>query len=468
MKSSRRQQRTDTQMQSDPIADARKSPAPKYTNPGSEAGPAKGAKVETRRNQISAWTLRLRSAFARRTSQQKRSVIFGVALGVLLAVALAAPQCKKSDKERLQEQGISHYTCPMHPQIHEYKPGHCPICHMQLVPVRIEGSDSDKKPATNDSGANPSGESVSADEDSANKSKESPDTKNTFLVSPERQQLIGVTYSDVRKSQANFHIETTGRGAFDPELGVAVKEYLMVYRDPSLREAAISRLKLLGMGSREIGNITRYRAAYESLYNPSDGGPVWVYATLYESDAVAVKPGMKARVHIPGTRSEGFTGQVISLSPVVASTTRTIDARILVPNAGGQIRPDSFVHVDISVPLGEALIVPRSAIVDNGESRYVFVQRGQGKLEVRHVEIGPELDEGVVILEGLNEGERVVDNGTFLIDSESQLKSSFRQFDRDSKPSSGHQHGSDETKSQNETIDSQNKSRPGENLRGER
>ena len=136
--------------------------------------------------------------------------------------------------------------------------------------------------------------------------------------------------------------------------------------------------------------------------------------------------------------------------------------------AGGQIRPDSFVHVDISVPLGEALIVPRSAIVDNGESRYVFVQRGQGKLEVRHVEIGPELDEGVVILEGLNEGERVVDNGTFLIDSESQLKSSFRQFDRDSKPSSGHQHGSDETKSQNETIDSQNKSRPGEKLRGER
>ena len=92
------------------------------------------------------------------------------------------------------------------------------------------------------------------------------------------------------------------------------------------------------------------------------------------------------------------------------------------------------MHVDISVPLGESLIVPRSSIVDNGQSRYVFVDKGEGRLQVRHVEVGPELDQGVVILEGLKEGERVVDNGTFLIDSEAQLKSSFRQF--------GHDHGS--------------------------
>ncbi len=343
---------------------------------------------------------------------------------VLIAMTVLAAfvaGCGKSEREQLAEQGISHYTCPMHPQINESRPGKCPICNMDLVPVMLEGHNHSKDGEAKDGEKSMEMDSSESDGPLVN-------------VSTERQQLIGVSYSTVKKIDASFHIETTGRGAFDPELGVAVKEYLMVYRDPSLREAAISRLKLLGMGGREIANITRYRAAYESLYNPRDGGPVWVYATLYESDVGSVTPGLTARVHIPGTRSEGFRGEVISLSPVVGSTTRTIDARILVRNAGGEIRPDSFVHVDISVPLGESLIVPRSSIVDNGQSRYVFVDKGEGRLQVRHVEVGPELDQGVVILEGLKEGERVVDNGTFLIDSEAQLKSSFRQF--------GHDHGS--------------------------
>lgn len=376
-----------------------------------------------------------------------RGKLLGLSILLLSGFALLSGSCGKSPEEKLREQGISHYTCPMHPQIKEHRPGQCPICHMDLVPVKREGHDhsehegSERGDSNNGSESGQDGSRDTGEEGSEENGEEKDSGKPggpVIQVSAERQQLIGVSYSPVRKIDASFHIETTGRGAFDPELGVAVKEYLMVYRDPSLREAAVSRLKLLGMGGREIANITRYRAAYESLYNPRDGGPVWVYATLYESDVGAVEPGYTARVHIPGTRSEGFRGTIISLSPVVGSTTRTIDARILVPNAGGKIRPDSFVHVDISVPLGESLIVPRSSIVDNGQSRYVFVHRGDNRLEVRHIEVGPELDEGVVILEGLEEGELVVDHGTFLIDSEAQLKSAFQQFESSHKMESPH------------------------------
>ncbi|MBU42542.1 MAG: hypothetical protein CMN76_04935 [Spirochaetaceae bacterium] len=394
---------------------------------------------------------------------------FLLLLSLFVLSGAIALQCGKSPEEKLKEQGISHYTCPMHPQIKEYGPGQCPICNMDLVPVMLEGHDHSEMDSKDkgDSGSM-DGESDGTQKDNESAEGEGDDANKrkgpTINVSAERQQLIGVSYSPAKRIDASFHIETTGRGAFDPELGVAVKEYLMVYRDPSLREAAISRLKLLGMGGREIANITRYRAAYESLYNPRDGGPVWVYATLYESDVGAVKPGYKARVHIPGTRSEGFTGEVISLSPVVGSTTRTIDARILVRNAGGEIRPDSFVHVDISVPLGDSLIVPRSSIVDNGQTRYVFVHRGEGKLQVREVEIGPELDEGVVILEGLEEGELVVDHGTFLIDSEAQLKSSFQSFDSHA----GHSQGSKDPEPAEKTGESNHSNHGSENNGGSR
>jgi membrane fusion protein, copper/silver efflux system len=75
----------------------------------------------------------------------------------------------------------------------------------------------------------------------------------------------------------------------------------------------------------------------------------------------------------------------------------------------------------IDTPVPEALTVPNEAVLDSGESQYVFVARGSGLVEPRNVRVGASDGERVQILEGLAEGDAVVTAGNFLLDSESRL-----------------------------------------------
>ena len=84
-----------------------------------------------------------------------------------------------------------------------------------------------------------------------------------------------------------------------------------------------------------------------------------------------------------------------------------------------------FVDVEFPLASSRQLTVPVDAVLDAGQRQTVFVDRGDGYLEPRQVEIGDRLDDRVVILSGLKEGERIVTSANFLIDSESQLKSAM-------------------------------------------
>jgi Cu(I)/Ag(I) efflux system membrane fusion protein len=87
------------------------------------------------------------------------------------------------------------------------------------------------------------------------------------------------------------------------------------------------------------------------------------------------------------------------------------------------LRPDMFVEVNFSIALPQHVTVPTDAVLDSGLKKTVFVDRGNGYLEPREVEIGEHLGDRIEILRGLKPDERIVISGTFLIDSESQMKS---------------------------------------------
>lgn len=292
------------------------------------------------------------------------------------------------------------HTCPMHPQVVQEGPGQCPICHMDLVPQ--------KKPATKESETGP------------NVEKSKSDTDSMLHISSEFQQLSGIRTKKAKLGEMVSEIETTGRAAFDPELGVAVKEYLLVLGDPALAAAARSRLRLLGMGEDEIRDLTRRPSAYESLYTAKSTGNIWIYATVYENETHLIEKGMKAEIRTPG--SQKLTGIVRSQSPVVDASTRSVNVRIEVPGGAAKIRPESYVSVRIDVPAKRSVIIPRSALVDTGTKQYVFVMKDNDHFQLRPVRAGMESEDQVQILSGLEEGEEVVSTGTFLIDSEAKLK----------------------------------------------
>jgi Cu(I)/Ag(I) efflux system membrane fusion protein len=218
------------------------------------------------------------------------------------------------------------------------------------------------------------------------------------------------------KKRVQFTIRTNGRVAFDPELAVAVKEYLEVAkRDPALRKSAVTRLKLLGMGDEEIRNLGA--GDYASLFLPGSSHTRWVYASLYEHEAPYIKPGFKATIRLNHEKME-YTGRVRSLSPVVDPVTRTVKARI---ETSADLRPDTFVTVFFNVDMGMALTIPRSALIDTGERQIVFIVKNGTDFFQKEVHAGDDAGNDVVILSGISEGDIIVSSAAFLVESESRL-----------------------------------------------
>jgi Cu(I)/Ag(I) efflux system membrane fusion protein len=160
-----------------------------------------------------------------------------------------------------------------------------------------------------------------------------------------------------------------------------------------------------------------------ALYTITDLSKVWVLADIYESELSLVKEGMKAVATIDSYRGEVFPGTLVFVYPYLEGATRTVKVRLEFDNPELRLKPKMFAKVQVQVDLGRKLAVPEGAILDSGDRQVAFVALGQGHFEPREVTLGPKVDSEYVVLKGLKEGEQVVTSATFLIDSESQLKS---------------------------------------------
>ncbi|HQR29034.1 MAG TPA: efflux RND transporter periplasmic adaptor subunit [Anaeromyxobacteraceae bacterium] len=148
---------------------------------------------------------------------------------------------------------------------------------------------------------------------------------------------------------------------------------------------------------------------------------VWVLADVLEADAPLVRPGATARVTVPGRAGE-LVAVVSRVPPQFDAESRTLKVRLEVENPGATLRPDMLVDVGITVERPEAITVPADAVVDSGLRRTVFVETAEGVYEPRRVETGWRAGDRVQVTSGLEPGERIVVSGTFLVDSESQLR----------------------------------------------
>jgi RND family efflux transporter MFP subunit len=272
------------------------------------------------------------------------------------------------------------------------------------------------------------------------------------------------TYQYVRKGQPLFTI-------YSPDLVATEREYLVAKQNQqqvanstipgvapsatSLLDAAAGRLKQWGVPQREIerleftgqvqqelevdspvsGYITERNALPNltvqpetRLYTIADLSTVWVLAQFFQNDLARITVGDAARLTVDTYLGRTFDGRVNFIYPQLDMETRTAKVRIVFPNSGLELKPGMFVNVSLKVPMGKQLAVPGSAALQSGTRQIVFVDRGDGYLEPREVQLGGRAGDDFVVLKGLKEGEKVVTSANFLIDSESQLQSALGSF----------------------------------------
>jgi membrane fusion protein, copper/silver efflux system len=161
--------------------------------------------------------------------------------------------------------------------------------------------------------------------------------------------------------------------------------------------------------------------AGSELYTIADLSDVWVEAQLREEDAGRVGIGAAATLQFTSYPGQPFTGRVTYVDPMLGDQSRTVKARITVPNSDGRIKPGMYATVILNSATQSALTVPRSAVVQTGERALVFVDVGSGRLNSQTVRLGRTGGDYVEVLSGLTSGQRVVTSAQFLIDSESNL-----------------------------------------------
>lgn len=166
--------------------------------------------------------------------------------------------------------------------------------------------------------------------------------------------------------------------------------------------------------------------AGETLFKIADTSSIWVIADVPEYLLNLIKIDAVAQVVIRSLPGHKFKGKVDLIYPQIQEQTRTARVRIEVANLDGVLLPNMFADVDISTGNPDPVVaVPVNALIDSGDRQIVIVDKGDGAFEPKSVKVGLRGGDMIEIVEGIEEGDRIVVSANFLIDAESNLKAAL-------------------------------------------
>ena len=383
---------------------------------------------------------------------------------LFLLLTLATLSC--SDKKQPEttkethnhEQSVT-YTCSMHPQITQDAPGSCSICGMALI-----------EKDQNTSGIDPS--ALSFTEEALSLMNVETFTVGQSVGSSTLEELSGSIQVDettvfdqtakyngrVERLLIHSNGEMIRKGQkiaeiFSPEIYKTQKELLIAAgsknSQPQYYQAVREKLRIMKFSDQWIDALeSRGEAqAYfdlvpemdgtiidlsvsegdavkkgQVLYRSADLSKVWAQLDGYENNLESVSVGQRVLLNSPSLSMFSSEGTISFIDQVINEKTRTYNIRVEVLNDRGILKPGMFVRATLESPNSSGLQIPTSAVLWTGKRSLVYVQTTSSSFELREVEVGQQDSEFYTVLSGLSEGESVVVDGAFQIDSSAQLK----------------------------------------------
>jgi len=254
------------------------------------------------------------------------------------------------------------------------------------------------------------------------------------LVATEQEYLIAKKNADTLQRS---NVSGVASGA--STLFGAAKERLLQW------EVSPGEIEKLDQGGKPITDLTIYSpvSGYITdkkalpnmyvqpetmLYTVADLSDVWVLAQVFQSDAGKIKPGDAAAVTVDAYPGRVFNGRVEYILPQLDMKHAHAASAAGVSNPGLKLRPGMYVNVGVKLSMGRQLVVPASAAFHSGTKNLIFVYQGEGNIEPREVDFGPQVGDQIVVSKGLRADEQIVISANFLIDSEAQLQAAAGAF----------------------------------------
>ncbi len=391
-----------------------------------------------------------------------------VGLGIGYVVHRPADSMATMATSASADPAVLYWYDPMRPDQHFDKPGKSPFMDMQLVPKKAEGGG-----ISSDTG----GVSVNA------RMAQNLGIRTALVERGTTAASITVAGTVAYDDSANEVVQARTRGYLEhvfvrkpltavhrgqaladlvaPDWASAAAEYralrgLSGANIDSLRTAARQRLITLGLPEGAIRHIdkTGEVSTHVTLVAPRDGviaeldaregqavepgmplfringlATVWINADVPEAQSAGLREGAPVSITVSAWPGRHFDGAVSAILPQVEAMTRTLRVRVELANPDGALVPGMFAQVSLENPASEAqLSVPSEAVIRTGERTVLIVAESEGHFRPVDVKTGAEANGKTVILDGLEDGSRVVVSGQFLIDSEANLRGSLSRM----------------------------------------
>lgn len=389
-------------------------------------------------------------------------------LGILLFAS-----CKSKKIVAPQNPDV-YYTCSMDPQVIEYKPGKCPICHMELtVAKKSNGENKDE---------------ILLSEQQIQLGNIHSDTIRNGSIGDQVVLTATLNFDQVKAMSVSSRVigrveklyfknigDYIKKGAalydlYSEELNNAKQEYLLALEQKKtfaneasidfdqLLRSAKNKLLLWGMSELQITELgTLKKATPATTFYSTAGGYItqldiregdyvmeggtivkladlstlWAEAQVYTSQLAEINNNSIATVQLPGFEGKEIKGRIEFINPEINPDTRINLIRVSIPNSGNQLKPGMPAYVILKSPQRKTLTLPIDAVIRDGKGATVWVRTGTHSFKNKMVTVGLESDDRIEIKSGLNPGDVVVISGAYLLQSEYIFK-------KGANPMSGH------------------------------
>jgi membrane fusion protein, copper/silver efflux system len=389
-------------------------------------------------------------------SLRRTLVRFFLYAALLPLLMLAACKNKKPAEATKAD---TYYTCSMHPQIMQEKPGTCPICHMDLIAVNKSNETRDEIMLSNEQiqlgniQTDTLGHALTGDKVVLTATLNFDEMKVNTVSARITGRIDRLYYKNtgdfIKKGDRLFDL-------YSEELNTVKQEYLAALERQQtlgnsiidfkqLLQSARSKLMLWGVSESQIDALakTKQFSPLTSFYSTAtgyitelpvkegqyvmEGGVVvrladlstlWAEAQVYASQLASVDYKGMATVQLPDMPGLAITGKVTFANPEISADTRINLLRVSIPNTNNQLKPGMPAYVLLKSNAGNAMTLPVDGVLRDGKMAMVWVQTGNNTFKRKLVETGLESGDRIEIKSGLQNGDVVVVSGAYLLNSE--------------------------------------------------
>jgi RND family efflux transporter MFP subunit len=262
------------------------------------------------------------------------------------------------------------------------------------------------------------------------------------------QPLFAVYSPDLATAQADYlaALKASQRIAdsANPDLKAGADALLAASRERMKRwdvsDAQIAELERAGHATRTMtiaspfdGVVLEKNAFAGQYITPdmttfklADLSTIWVVGQVFEYEAARIHPGDTIDVEFPYGQALKLQARIEFVYPEVDPQTRRVRFRAVLKNTDRKLKPDTYVTLVWHGAATDHVVVPKEAVIDTGERKYVLLALARGYFEPRDVHLGPPIGEFYPVVSGLAVGDRVVTSSQFMIDSETNLMAAMQ------------------------------------------